>query len=71
MYETQEPINISSLLPISTLTGGFCSRALTSFNVILEITKTENININKNIDSVLNIFSFFSFIKNFTSERLK
>lgn len=71
MYETQEPINISSLLPISTLTGGFCSRALTSFNVILEITKTENINKNKNIDSVLSIFSFFSFIKNFTSERLK
>ena len=68
MYDTQKPINISSLLLISTLTGGFCSRALTSFSVILEITKTENINKNKNIVSVLSIFSFFSLVKNFTSK---
>lgn len=70
MYDRNIPKNISSLLLITILVGGFCSRALINLKPVLEIYRIEKTKRNINTLSILYIFSIFSFVQNFTSQSL-
>ena len=67
----EAPSKKSSLLLRTNLSGSVCSRALINLKHVLNTFKTENIKQNKNKDSILSIFSLFSFVKNFVSQSLE
>jgi hypothetical protein len=62
MYDNAIPKNISSLLFIINLIGGFDNRALINLCVTRKTSNIENIFKNKNKLSILFISFFFSFV---------
>lgn len=71
IYDIVNPNIKSSLLLNTNFSGLVCSRVLINLKDILNRFKTENIKQNKNKDSILNIISFLSFVKNFSSKCLE
>lgn len=71
IYDIVNPNIKSSLLLSTNFSGLVCSRVLINLKDILNRFKTENIKQNKNKDSILNIISFLSFVKNFSSKCLE
>jgi len=71
IYDIVNPNIKSSLLLNTNFSGLVCSRVLINLKDILNRFKTENIKQNKNKDSILNINSFLSFVKNFSSKCLE